>query len=78
MTRPAGWTSLTSKEKDVLMLLAEGKTNAAIARPSGISSRTVQKHLERIFVKLGARSRTEVVAMVYRKRFEPDAGNTTP
>ncbi|TKB71458.1 MAG: helix-turn-helix transcriptional regulator [Nitrospira sp.] len=50
MTRPARWTTLSSKEKDVLMLFAEGRTNAAIARPLGISPRTVQKHLERIFL----------------------------
>jgi DNA-binding CsgD family transcriptional regulator len=49
---------LTSRERDVLSLVAAGKTNAEIATLLEISARTVQKHLEHIFDKLGVETRT--------------------
>lgn len=58
---PAG---LTPREADVLAWLAQGKSNVDIAAILAISPRTVQKHLERIFVKLGVESRTAAAAYV--------------
>jgi DNA-binding CsgD family transcriptional regulator len=49
---------LTSREREVLSLVAAGKTNAEIAMLLEISTRTVQKHLEHIFEKLGVETRT--------------------
>ena len=49
---------LTRKEREVLALVAVGKTNADIAELLGNSARTVQKHLEHIFRKLGVETRT--------------------
>ncbi len=54
---------LTQREREVLALVAAGKTNADIARLLSISTRTVQKHLERVFDKLGVDTRT-AAAMV--------------
>jgi DNA-binding CsgD family transcriptional regulator len=51
-------TSLSSRETEVLAWVAEAKTNKEIAIILGISSRTVQKHLETIFSKLGFETRT--------------------
>jgi DNA-binding CsgD family transcriptional regulator len=49
---------LTRREREVMALVAAGKTNAEIARIIDISARTVQKHLEHIFQKLGVETRT--------------------
>jgi DNA-binding CsgD family transcriptional regulator len=49
---------LTDREREVLALVAAGKTNGEIAIILAISARTVQKHLEHIFQKLGVETRT--------------------
>jgi DNA-binding NarL/FixJ family response regulator len=49
---------LTSRERQVLAFVAAGKTNADIALLLSVSPRTVQKHLEHIFDKLGVETRT--------------------
>jgi len=53
--------SLTNRELEVLALTAKGFTNKAIGVQLGISDRTVQGHLAKIFNKLQAESRTEAV-----------------
>jgi DNA-binding NarL/FixJ family response regulator len=53
--------ALTSREMEVLELVAKGFTNKAIGMQLGISDRTVQGHLAHIFNKLQAGSRTEAV-----------------
>ena len=52
---------LTPREREVLRWLATGKTDADIAAMLGISTRTVQKHLEHMYVKLGVETRTAAV-----------------
>jgi DNA-binding NarL/FixJ family response regulator len=52
---------LTERELEVLALVGKGFTNKAIGVKLGISDRTVQGHLARIFNKLNASSRTEAV-----------------
>jgi DNA-binding CsgD family transcriptional regulator len=56
---PAG---LTAREAQVLQRVAEGDTNALIARRLGMRPRTVAKHLEHAYAKLGVSSRTAAVA----------------
>lgn len=48
-----GLSGLTSRERDTLALMAEGRTNTAIAAALGISQRAVEKHTAGIFTKLG-------------------------
>jgi DNA-binding CsgD family transcriptional regulator len=48
---------ITAREREVLALVATGKTNRGIAEVLTISARTVQKHLEHVFQKLGAETR---------------------
>jgi DNA-binding NarL/FixJ family response regulator len=48
-----GVRALTRREHDVLALMAEGRTNAAIAKALVISDRAVEKHIANIFLKLG-------------------------
>jgi DNA-binding NarL/FixJ family response regulator len=52
---------LTARETEVVRLAARGMSNKAIAQQLGISSRTVEGHLNHVFDKLGVLSRTELV-----------------
>lgn len=53
---------LSRREAEVLSHVAQGLTNEGVGSLLGISQRTVQKHLERIFDKLGVETRTAAVA----------------
>ena len=57
---------LTPRERGVLGLLAEGHTAGAIARRLGIAERTVHKHLERCYSKLGVADRLSAVLQAQR------------
>jgi len=54
---------LSRREGEVLTLVAQGDPNAGVASRLVISERTVKKHLETIYQKLGVRSRTQAVAV---------------
>jgi DNA-binding CsgD family transcriptional regulator len=56
--------NLTQREVEVLLWVAKGKTNKDIADILGMSPRTVNKHLEHIYVKLGVETRTAAAAIV--------------
>ncbi len=49
--------SLTTRESEVLVWIAKGKSNRDIGEILGLSARTVNKHLEQIYVKLGVENR---------------------
>ena len=55
---------LTRREHEVVMLVAEGLTNAQIAERLWISPGTVRRHLQNVFAKLGVHTRTAAVARV--------------
>ena len=57
---------LTDREREVLRLISEGKTNKAIARELVISPATVKAHVERCLAKLGAADRTQAAVMMVR------------
>ncbi|MDU1690655.1 MAG: LuxR C-terminal-related transcriptional regulator, partial [Bradyrhizobium sp.] len=54
---------LTVREAEVLSWLSKGKTNRDIAQILGLSPRTVDKHLEQIYAKLGVENRTAAAAI---------------
>jgi DNA-binding NarL/FixJ family response regulator len=56
---------LTSRELEVLRLLAQGLTGAAIARTLVISPKTVASHLQHAMAKLGVHNRAQAVARAY-------------
>ncbi|MCK1738536.1 response regulator [Bradyrhizobium sp. 138] len=65
-TLPPEFTSelgLTTREGEVLAWLSKGKTNRDIAQILGLSPRTVDKHLEQIYAKLGVENRTAAAAI---------------
>jgi DNA-binding CsgD family transcriptional regulator len=68
MRESEGQALLTPRELEVLATLAEGLTNKAIARRLDISLHTVKFHVESLFRKLGARTRTEAVARAAERR----------
>jgi len=57
---------LTSRELEVLALVAAGKSNSQIARTLYISEKTVKNHLSRIFEKLGVSDRTNAALLAVR------------
>lgn len=64
--RPAeGWGSLTTTERAVSLLVAEGLTNGAVARRMYISPHTVNTHLRHVFAKLGVSNRVALAAVVH-------------
>jgi len=57
---------LSPREREVLALVAEGLTNAQIAKRLVVSQETVKFHLRNIYQKLGVSTRTEAAAYYYR------------
>ena len=58
---------LTPREAEVLRWLAKGKSNLEIARILNISDRTVSKHLERVYLRLGVENRHAALALVHEE-----------
>lgn len=58
---------LSLRETEVLNHVAKGKSNPAISAILGISERTVEKHLERIYKKTGSKSRASAVIFFYNR-----------
>ena len=67
---------LTSRETDVLQLLAQGQCNKSIARELGIGVGTVKTHVKGLFDKLGATARTHAVVLATRRGLVGDYSNT--
>jgi two-component system response regulator NreC len=58
---------LTSREREVLQPLAEGRPNREIARQLGISVKTVERHRSNMMHKLGVRNKTELIKYALNK-----------
>ncbi|HYI23931.1 MAG TPA: response regulator transcription factor, partial [Thermomicrobiales bacterium] len=67
---------LTPREREVLALLAEGLSNAAIADALSISERTVTTHLSRLYAKLDVSTRSEAISLAMRTGLAFPAGRT--
>ncbi|KRE31325.1 helix-turn-helix transcriptional regulator [Agromyces sp. Soil535] len=73
---PAGAAMpLTTREVEVVRLVAEGKTNRAIAGELYLSERTVDRHLSNVFAKLGISSRAAATAYAYEHALIPARGS---
>lgn len=69
--QPGGQRTLTSGERRVLSLLAEGKQNKLIARHLGVSEATVKVHVRRVLRKIGAANRTQAAIWATRSGITP-------
>lgn len=74
MTAPGtGLASLTARERQILLLIAEGQTNQTIADTLAISERTARTHVSNVLAKLGLASRTQAALLAIREGLVPPA-----
>jgi DNA-binding NarL/FixJ family response regulator len=59
-------SGLTPREREIWLVVAQGKGNAAIAKELFISERTVKYHVSNLLAKTGAESRAELVSLAFR------------
>ncbi|NEB09707.1 helix-turn-helix transcriptional regulator, partial [Streptomyces coelicoflavus] len=70
-TDPAGALGLTGRERDVLRLVSDGRTNRQIAEELFISPKTASVHVSNILAKLGVSGRGEAAAVAHRLALFP-------
>jgi DNA-binding CsgD family transcriptional regulator len=52
--------ALTAREREIALLVADGRTNREVAEQLVLSAKTIEAHLRNIYAKLGVRSRVEL------------------
>ena len=66
--------ALTRREREVLALLADGRTTQEVSDALSISVMTVQSHVKNVLAKLGVHSKVEAIRFAWRSRRVVDAG----
>ncbi len=65
LVSPAALADLTDREREVMALVAAGRTNEEIGEELVITSATAKTHVSRAMAKLGARDRAQLVVIAY-------------
>ncbi|WP_326595776.1 response regulator transcription factor [Streptomyces sp. NBC_01803] len=63
---PTAGATLTGRERETLLLLAEGLSTAQVGERLGVAHNTARNHVQRVLEKIGARSKLEAVAIARR------------
>ncbi|WP_211450683.1 response regulator transcription factor [Collimonas antrihumi] len=71
------WNKLTARERSILKLVAEGRTNRKTGEFLNISAKTVEKHRANLMHKLGLRNAAELILMALDMGLIERAGNTS-
>jgi DNA-binding CsgD family transcriptional regulator len=71
LAAPGQLPALTAREGQILRLVARGDSNDAVGLALGISTRTVEKHLEHVYRKLGVTGRYEAIASARSSSVSP-------
>ena len=66
-----GKAGLTDRELEVLALVAEGRRSGEVAGELTLSPRTIERHLENIYMKMGVKTRTEAVVLAVEEGLVP-------
>ena len=61
-----GMDALTTREREVLAELAQGRSNREIARALGVAEKTVKAHVSSVLAKLGVQDRTQAALLAVR------------
>ncbi|MDR6842149.1 DNA-binding NarL/FixJ family response regulator [Pseudoxanthomonas sacheonensis] len=69
---PSQVDSLTSRERSVLILLAEGQSNKQIARNLGLTAGTVKGYVSQVLDKLGVADRTQAALLAHKEGIAPE------
>jgi DNA-binding NarL/FixJ family response regulator len=70
-SKPQTVTALTDREREILVLVAQGLSNQQIADALVISERTARTHVSNILSKLGLASRTQAALLAIREGIAP-------
>ncbi|MET4157906.1 response regulator transcription factor [Agromyces sp. PvR057] len=70
-----GLSTLTAREHEILIAIAEGRSNSEIAEDFSLSESTVKTHVGRVLLKLDARDRVQLVIYAYEHGLLPRSGS---
>jgi DNA-binding CsgD family transcriptional regulator len=76
--QPLQSLGLTKREAEVLFWVSHGKRNSEIGQILGARTRTIAKHVEKIFAKLGVETRTAAANVAFEVLHPPSLGNGSP